>query len=501
MLQVVNTTAPAMPLERPPAGASRRLDAGNTKAADPFAALVDESVRSAAEHDEPSPSSRPSVRSSREGGDEPAADATDADGTRDEAPDTAVVAAAAAVWIAPPAPPEEPVGGPGDMFFDVVAADPSVTSIAVAADDSAGRDAQAAAAAPSTATASVPASSTVPGSARDLVAAGSLPDSAAVLATADAANADAASMVSQAQQDGPSTDAADAAASSAEPLPVRATPQRATSRGEAHASHGQTGPAAAPGAGDAPAPELGAAGATAGDAPSSDAASVAPRWNARLASELQRALKTTGDRAPAAGTEATGTPDGAPMPVGAVPVPAASFAGGSGGGTFGDAPAGPRGLEGSTPVSTVPAQAPVDFARYLAAAASPESRAAGRALDEVAPQLVQAMRLQATQGGGEVRVQLRPEHLGAVTIDLRVEHGRVSASFNAEVPAVRQWLEAHEGSLRQGLSDQGLHLERFVVSKDGESPQRDSQGHEDARRRQTRRGRPDEEQVTFEVIV
>jgi flagellar hook-length control protein FliK len=54
----------------------------------------------------------------------------------------------------------------------------------------------------------------------------------------------------------------------------------------------------------------------------------------------------------------------------------------------------------------------------------------------------------------------------------------VSATIEAESPAVRQWIERHEGLLRERLSDQGLQLAQLDVkaddrSRDGERQRRE----------------------------
>ena len=79
------------------------------------------------------------------------------------------------------------------------------------------------------------------------------------------------------------------------------------------------------------------------------------------------------------------------------------------------------------------------------------------------------MRLQFRDGIGEAVVKLKPEHLGSVQISLRIENGAIKATVQAEVPAVRQWLESQQDTLRNGLADQGLRLDRFVVEPDGQA--------------------------------
>jgi hypothetical protein len=119
--------------------------------------------------------------------------------------------------------------------------------------------------------------------------------------------------------------------------------------------------------------------------------------------------------------------------------------------------------------------------------------------DVVVPQLVRAMRVLMKNGVGEMRLELEPRHLGAVSISVRVEHGLVSATVTAERPAVRQWVEAHEPSLRQGLAGHGLGLDRLRVQADeerggGRQPQEPHQGSMPRRRMK-------QETATFELVA
>jgi flagellar hook-length control protein FliK len=123
---------------------------------------------------------------------------------------------------------------------------------------------------------------------------------------------------------------------------------------------------------------------------------------------------------------------------------------------------------------------------------------ASQADDVVLPQLVRAMRLQLVGGVGEARIQLDPEHLGAVTVNLRVEGGVVSAVVTAEQSTVRQWIENHETSLRQALAEQGLLLGKLHVERDGRPPgDRPSHGQDDTSRRRS----PRKDTATFELLA
>jgi flagellar hook-length control protein FliK len=143
----------------------------------------------------------------------------------------------------------------------------------------------------------------------------------------------------------------------------------------------------------------------------------------------------------------------------------------------------------------------VRFTVNSAAGSAAYTQAAPRGEEAaVLPQIVQSIRLHAVQGTTEARVQLRPEHLGNLNITLKVEQNRVTATIQADVAAVRAWIESHESSLRQALSEQGLELARLVVRPDdqqasGEEPNRDRP------RRQPRRRSWRDEEATFEVLV
>ena len=161
-----------------------------------------------------------------------------------------------------------------------------------------------------------------------------------------------------------------------------------------------------------------------------------------------------------------------------------------------------------TPVAVAPHQAAAVTVRTDGPGLTPGS-ASSPVDNELPDQIVQSLKLQATQGGGEARVLLRPEYLGELTVRVVVEHGVVTARLEADVPAVREWIERHEGSLRQALGEHGLKLEELVVSDKAErrdADGRDREPHSDGRDRdepspQRRRRREDGQAPRFEVVV
>jgi len=114
--------------------------------------------------------------------------------------------------------------------------------------------------------------------------------------------------------------------------------------------------------------------------------------------------------------------------------------------------------------------------------------------------MIQTMRVMVKDQVSEATIHLRPEHFGDVSIEVRVDGKSVSAIIHAESSSVREWLQGQEGSLRNGLSEQGLHLDRLMVQRDGRQDRREAQQQQSERRRQRPRANAHEHQ-TFEITV
>jgi flagellar hook-length control protein FliK len=114
--------------------------------------------------------------------------------------------------------------------------------------------------------------------------------------------------------------------------------------------------------------------------------------------------------------------------------------------------------------------------------------------------IVQSMRMQFRDGIGEAVLKLNPEHLGSVSISLKVENGGLKANVQADMPAVRQWLESQQDTLRSALAEHGLRLDQFDVEPDAQRQQADDEGQrEQSRKRQAQKR--EAEQPVFEVVV
>jgi hypothetical protein len=137
----------------------------------------------------------------------------------------------------------------------------------------------------------------------------------------------------------------------------------------------------------------------------------------------------------------------------------------------------------------------IDAARAMAGPAMAEPAANGAPLTNA---LVQSLKLQWRQGGGEARLRLQPEYLGELTVSLRVQGSTVTAVLQCDSPSVRTWIETHQAELRRALEEQGLSLDTLTVDPEGhpqhqqdQSPQRDHQP------RNWRRGEPGQ----FEALL
>ena len=147
--------------------------------------------------------------------------------------------------------------------------------------------------------------------------------------------------------------------------------------------------------------------------------------------------------------------------------------------------------------------APAVSTNFSATLASASDAATTLPTDTV-NQIVQAIRLQWSNGSSEARITLQPDQFGDVTVSVRVERGQVVARVEADAPVVREWLQNNQVTLRQGLAEHNLTLDRLEVAKPPESRDADRRGDRQApdeqpHRRPPQRPRSDED--AFEVVA
>jgi hypothetical protein len=123
---------------------------------------------------------------------------------------------------------------------------------------------------------------------------------------------------------------------------------------------------------------------------------------------------------------------------------------------------------------------------------------------ETVNQIVQAIRLQWASGGaGEAHITLQPEQFGDVTVSVRVDRGQVVARVEADAPVVREWLQSNQATLRHGLAEQNLALDRLEVAEPRESRDAERRGQRENPDQQQPQRRPRRAPLddTFEVVA
>jgi hypothetical protein len=78
-------------------------------------------------------------------------------------------------------------------------------------------------------------------------------------------------------------------------------------------------------------------------------------------------------------------------------------------------------------------------------------------------QVIREVQLHISERASELRVRLVPESLGEVTMQVRMEEGRLSAQIDVTQAAVKTVLESGIGQLRAALQQQGIDLDRIDI--------------------------------------
>ena len=136
-------------------------------------------------------------------------------------------------------------------------------------------------------------------------------------------------------------------------------------------------------------------------------------------------------------------------------------------------PPGYRIPEKPVPEVTAPAPTPWPGAATRAVAPIPADAPAATpvAPPAVPEQIVSAVVPLHGRGDGrhEVTLELRPEELGTIRVEVSVEHQTVHLTLHAAEPATGRLLSAALADLRSALADAGLQAGHVAVSPDGGS--------------------------------
>ncbi|MDO8943575.1 MAG: flagellar hook-length control protein FliK, partial [Desulfobacterales bacterium] len=106
-----------------------------------------------------------------------------------------------------------------------------------------------------------------------------------------------------------------------------------------------------------------------------------------------------------------------------------------------------------------------------AAAAKGRDIAAAPVKADVFDQIVQRAAVQVKNNQGEIRIDLKPEFLGHVRLQIVTENQQVTVRILTELPMVRDMIESSIQQLKSDLQQQGLRVERVEVAVADDSHQ------------------------------
>lgn len=84
--------------------------------------------------------------------------------------------------------------------------------------------------------------------------------------------------------------------------------------------------------------------------------------------------------------------------------------------------------------------------------------------EDLLSQIVEKYKAVDTQDASEIRIQLKPDSLGKLTIRLIMEKGEMTAKFIAENHSVKETIESNFSELRDALGQKGINIQNLSVS-------------------------------------
>jgi flagellar hook-length control protein FliK len=89
--------------------------------------------------------------------------------------------------------------------------------------------------------------------------------------------------------------------------------------------------------------------------------------------------------------------------------------------------------------------------------------AKGESKEQIQAQISRGLAAALRQKGGVMSLRLNPEHLGSMKIDLTIEGGRVTATFDAQSEQARQALRDGVDGLKRSIEEAGLTVKSIDV--------------------------------------
>ncbi len=139
--------------------------------------------------------------------------------------------------------------------------------------------------------------------------------------------------------------------------------------------------------------------------------------------------------------------------------------------------------------------------KVATAGAAPKPPDAERAAvkGDVVEQIVQRAAVHLKNDQGMARIDLKPEFLGQVRMQIVTDSQQVTVRIITELPMVRDLIEQNLHQLKSDLQQQGLQVERVEVSV-GDDPRRDTGRQGRAGRRRSGRGESEVDVPSFGVL-
>jgi hypothetical protein len=108
-----------------------------------------------------------------------------------------------------------------------------------------------------------------------------------------------------------------------------------------------------------------------------------------------------------------------------------------------------------------------------APAASPAAIPLGRLKDQAGSELLRASQLVLRDGGGEIRLVLKPESLGSVRVRMNLVDNAIEGRIIVDSAAVKHVLDGSVDALRRALTAEGFQMGSLQVSVGGQDAQAD----------------------------
>lgn len=120
-------------------------------------------------------------------------------------------------------------------------------------------------------------------------------------------------------------------------------------------------------------------------------------------------------------------------------------------------------VKAETPVlNTVVTQPSFGNVSQTQASGSEGVKSANR--EELFSQIVEHAKVVVNNGGSEMEINLKPEHLGKLQLKVTIENDVVTAKFFAESQQVKEIIESNLNQLKRNLQENGMQVDTIMVS-------------------------------------